>query len=490
MPPDFSRAIGKLVFPDKPRSAAARYGIAILLPFISILIVESFFTVSRAPFFVLFTISVLLAAMYGGWRAGLVATATSAFANAFAIEPKYSILISDPENVARLLVFCLGGCVVSALIGVIEALQHKLEVEREWLRITIASIGDAVVTTDTEGRITFLNAVAEDVTGWTAADASGKPLEEVFRIVNESTRATVENPVRKVFQMGRVVGLANHTILIRKNGTEVPIDDSAAPIRDVHDRIVGAVLVFRDVSEQRHAQAVMVNAQKLASVGRLAATIAHEVNNPLESVTNLLFLAKASQGLEDSKKYLEIADQELRRASEITKQVLTFAKREDKRDLINVEQVVDSVLALYKNKIDGKNVVIQKRCAPSAMAFASRSELRQVIGNLVSNALDAVDHGGSVHIRVRPSSWTPEPAVRIVIADSGKGIPRDLLSRLFEPFVSTKSDTGTGLGLWVTRQIVEAHKGRISLRSRVARGTVVLVCWPTEGVSQAAVSNT
>ena len=132
--------------------------------------------------------------------------------------------------------------------------EEQVHEQREWLRVTLASIGDAVIATDTEGRVTFLNSVAQELTGWTSEDAKGKPLEVVFAILNEKTRQPVENPVERVLREGVVVGLANHTILIAKDGTERPIDDSAAPIRDAAGRMIGVVLIFRDVTEQRRAE--------------------------------------------------------------------------------------------------------------------------------------------------------------------------------------------------------------------------------------------
>ncbi len=484
MATDLTRTVGKLVFPDSPRPAILRYLVAVLLPLLSTAIVGYWFEINRAPFFVLFTMSVLLASIYGGFKAGLLATATSALINAILLPPAPSMAIANPEDIGRLAVFCLSAIVLAGFVGIIGSLQQKLENERGRLQVTLSSIGDAVIATDADGRITFLNPVAEAATGWTPKEAAGKPLEEVFRIVNESTRKTVENPVRKVFECGQIVGLANHTVLIRKDGSEIPIDDSAAPIRDVHGEIIGVVMVFRDVTEQRRSEAVLINAQKLASVGRLAATIAHEINNPLAAVTNLLFLAKSTEDPTQARSYLETAEQELRRASEITKQTLSFARREDKREQVGFARVIEEVLALHANKIKGKNVRVETRVVEQASVFASKSEIRQVLGNLVGNALDALAQDGVLHIRLKSISWGTQPSVRIVVADNGHGIARDHLRHIFEPFFTTKKDVGTGLGLWISRQIVSAHGGCAHVRSRVGSGTVMVVCWPSEMVQQ------
>ncbi len=165
------------------------------------------------------------------------------------------------ESLIRLLVYCAGGLVVSSLVAAIASTAGKLNTEREKLRVMLASIDDAVIGTDIRGRGTFMNAAAEEATGWSASDGRGAALEEVFHIVDEKTRARLNNPIQKVFTSGRTVGLANHTLLIRRDRTELAVDDRAAPVRDSSGNIVGAILVFRDVTSERKAQAALLNAK-------------------------------------------------------------------------------------------------------------------------------------------------------------------------------------------------------------------------------------
>ena len=475
---DFSRKVSKFVFPDKPRKTAARYLVAVALPLLALAITGPFFTISTDPFFPLFTLSVILSALYGGWGAGLTTTAVSVLLNAWILEPRLSLQVTDPENVLRLAVFSFEGCLVSVLVGTIGSLQRKLEGERERLSVTLTSIGDAVMVTDREGRITFMNPTAEQTTGWSATRAMDRQLDHVFRIANETTRAPVENPLHKVFELGRVVALANHTLLMRPDGSEIPIDESAAPIRDAGGNLIGAVLVFRDISAEKKSEAALRNADKLASLGRLASTIAHEVNNPLEAVANLLFLIRGTHELADIDRYAETAERELQRASQITRHTLSFARRENEFGPVEVSELVDGILALYSNKIHGKNITVKKRCAAGTSAFASKSELRQVFSNLVGNAVDALPNDGTLHIRVRAAHCHGGAATRVVVADSGNGISAAQLPHIFDAFFTTKKDIGTGLGLWVTKQIVEAHGGCIHVRSRPGRGTVMALCWP------------
>ncbi len=170
------------------------------------------------------------------------------------------------------------------------AREEELYASRQWFETTLESIGDGVIACDVEGRIEFMNAVAQAMTKWDPEEAKGLPLEDVFRIVNEETRLACENPVAKVRRLKTIVGLANHTVLIAKDGSELVLDDSAAPIRDQHGEMRGIVLIFRDVTEYRRTEAALIAGEKLAVAGRLAASIAHEIHNPLDSVANLHFL--------------------------------------------------------------------------------------------------------------------------------------------------------------------------------------------------------
>jgi PAS domain S-box-containing protein len=179
--------------------------------------------------------------------------------------------------------------------------KHASEIRQreEWFRVTLTSIGDAVIATDKEGMVTFVNPIATQLTGTSFLQAKGRPIQEIFPIFHEYTHQVTENPVKKVLEQGRIVGLANHTALQHRDGTLTPIEDSAAPIRDDNGDMVGVVLVFRDATYQRKSQEVLRKAEKLAAAARLAATVAHEINNPLEAVGNLIYLAKATPGNAD-----------------------------------------------------------------------------------------------------------------------------------------------------------------------------------------------
>jgi len=211
----------------------------------------------------------------------------------------------------------------SGILADLRKRSAELSESRERLQVTLRSIGDAVIVTDAAGKITFLNPVAEKLTQHALAQANGKDLDDVFRIVNEETRLKTESPFSKVMRLGKVVGLANHTVLLRGDDTEIAIDDSGAPIRDDQGNILGVVLVFRDVTEQKEMLNTLRSNEKLAAAGKLSASIAHEIHNPLETVRNIFYLMRKRTG-QDIDSLIEMAEQELTRVVQITKNMLSL----------------------------------------------------------------------------------------------------------------------------------------------------------------------
>jgi signal transduction histidine kinase len=228
---------------------------------------------------------------------------------------------------------------------------------------------------------------------------------------------------------------------------------------------------MRDQLQQfRQAQEALRKSEKLAVAGRLAASIAHEINNPLESVTNLLFLMRTADPASYAG-YLKQAEQELARVTEITKQTLHFYREPARPGPVNVVAVLDSVLTLYHPRISSAGVRVQREFADTLPVMGAPGEFRQIFSNLIINAVDAMRRGGCLLLRVgneRDPVNRALPGIRISVADNGSGIPGELLQRIFEPFVTTKGETGTGLGLWVTAELVHKLSGRIRVKSRTA----------------------
>jgi PAS domain S-box-containing protein len=370
----------------------------------------------------------------------------------------------------------------------LEVLEHRAEElfqSEQQLRTTMASIGDGVISCDADGRVQMMNPVAQTLTGWGQAEAHGRPLEEVFQIVSETTRDPLENPVAKVKRLKSVVGVGNNTVLLRKDGTELDIADSAAPILDQAGSTIGIVLVLRDVTMERKTQEALIANEKLAVAGRLAATIAHEIHNPLDSVSNLLYLMRNGATEEESKQFMGMAEQELARVTQISRAMLGLYRESKAPVAVDLGEMLQEILLLMERRFIDLGVTVTTNF-PSGIAVAAfPAELRQVFTNIIANAVEAAGSGGKVHVSIEPRVQGADAAgqklqagATVVIADNGPGIPEEIQPQLFQPFFTTKGEQGTGLGLWVSRGIVNKHGGTIKLKSDTSdanHGTVVSV---------------
>jgi PAS domain S-box-containing protein len=374
-------------------------------------------------------------------------------------------------------------------LDVLSRRAEEIYQSEQQLRTTLASIGDGVITCDTEGRVQMMNPVAMDLTGWSQAEALGRPLETVFHIVNETTRAPVENPVSKVKRLNRIVGLGNHTILIRKDKTELNIADSGAPIRDRTDGIAGVVMVFRDITLERKTQDALLANEKLAVAGRLAATIAHEIHNPLDSVSNLLYLMRNGATKEETVQFMDMAEQELARVTHISRAMLGLYRESKAPVLVDLKEMLQEILLLMERRFSDERVTIHADLTPGISVDAFPAELRQVFSNLITNAAEAAGPGGEVRVSIRSQPRLSsdgkhqEAGATVTIADNGIGIPAEVQPHLFQPFFTTKGERGTGLGLWVSRGIITKHGGTINLdsdTSDAAHGTAVSVFLATK----------
>jgi PAS domain S-box-containing protein len=247
----------------------------------------------------------------------------------------------------------------------------------------------------------------------------------------------------------------------------------------------GLSVYFRDISERKRTEEALLRSEKLASVGRMAATIAHEINNPLAAITNTLFLARMKAEEPTAvREFLDVAEDELKRITHITRQTLGFYRESSGPALMSVNAVMDSAVDLMKSKIGAKRAVIEKDWEGETKVSAIAGELRQVFANLLGNSLDAIDEGGTIRLRVTVGpDFKGGRSARVTVADNGKGVSANSRPHIFEPFFTTKGTVGTGLGLWVTKQIIDKHHGKIRLRSRTDsqhRGTVFMVILPAE----------
>ncbi len=360
--------------------------------------------------------------------------------------------------------------------------KEALEAEKERLAVTLRSIGDAVIVTDVKGIITLMNRVAEQNTGWDVRDAVGRTLLEVFHIINETTRERCENPVARVIETGLVEGLANHTVLIRKDGSEITIEDSAAPIRDSQSQIIGVVLVFRDVTEKKKMDEERVRVQKLDSIGILAGGLAHDFNNLLTAIVGNISLAKMHiDKISSAYERLEDAEKASLRATNLTRQLLTFSRGGAPiKKNVNIGGIL----------IESVNFTLSG--APIKAVFSidediwnvdvDEGQMTQVFNNIVVNAIQAMPNGGNITVQASNVTITEHEVsllqagnyVKISISDTGAGIPTDYLQKIFDPYFTTKQQ-GNGLGLSTVYSIIRKHEGQITVESKRGVGSTFTV---------------
>jgi len=390
--------------------------------------------------------------------------------------------------------------VSDAFQGTLEEVRHNAQLtydSEQRLRTMLTSIGEGIIVCDIQGKVELLNTVAEQLTGWSLADALHEPVDKIFHLVNESTREDLETPA--TFPQLPVLpksptfdSLANHPILIRRDGTEIPINESEAPITDRDGKLAGVVIVFRDITEQRRAQTTLLATEKLAVAGRLAATLAHEIHNPLDAVINLIYLLRSNPTAAETEQFLDLAGKELDRVAQISRAMLGMYRESKEPVAVNVEEMLNSILLLLDRQMRHAQVRLHTDFAPGAIITGYPAELRQVFINLLANAADAATPGTLIEVKTeicaerrrnpRSSEIEPRPAgVSITITDQGEGIDAQILPKLFQPFFTTKGEQGTGLGLWVSQGIVQKHNGAISIKSSTdaqKHGTTVTVFLP------------
>jgi PAS domain S-box-containing protein len=373
------------------------------------------------------------------------------------------------------------------------AAERKLRESERRFVATLSSIGDAVIATDRQLRITFMNPVAEALTGWPQDEAAGRSLADVFRILNEETRQPAGDPAAKVLSLGTSVGLANHTVLLARDGRELPIDDCGSPIIDDHGGITGVVLVFRDMTQRRladetlrKAQADLVHVARLTTMGELALSIAHEVNQPLMAIvtnaeTCLQWLAKSPPNLDEARQAAQRIAQNGLRAGDILQSIRALVRKSSpEMTKLDIHEAILAILALIRSELRRNDISIETELvATPGIVVGDRVQLQQVILNLIMNGLEAMRATTRQPRMLRVTSQRGEPGYMLItIADTGAGLDPATADRIFDAFFTTKPE-GIGMGLSICRSIVEAHGGRLWASSNVPYGSIFRFTVPT-----------
>jgi PAS domain S-box-containing protein len=380
----------------------------------------------------------------------------------------------------------------SQLRTVIEMALYKHNAERRLREserryaATLSSIGDAVIATDNEARITFLNPVAEQLTGWTHEEALGLPVGEVFVVIHDESREPVEVSGHKLRQADTSCGQEAQARLLARNGRAIPVEERGSPIIDDHGVIVGAVLVFRDITERlrtqealRSAQTELARVSRLTTMGELAVSIAHEINQPLGAVAvnasaGLNFVNREPPDIPEIRQVLQEVLVDARRAADVIRSLQALARKSGHEPTpLRLDSLIREVLVLSHGELQRHQVVVRTRLdAGSLQVFADRVQIQQLLLNLILNAVDALS---AVDDRARlltiASESTGRQTVAVVIEDAGVGIPEEVGAKIFDAFFTTKTQ-GLGMGLAICRSIVEAHGGQLSVRAGSPHGAV------------------
>ena len=346
--------------------------------------------------------------------------------------------------------------------------------DRDRLNLIIENVGDPIVVCDRDAKIVLLDPLAQELFGSSQKSRKALQASNQTKLDAHVTRFTRSSIDRE-----------STTIRLTHPGThqEVEYDARSGKIFDDREQVAYTVIVLRDLIsvrrlEQLRLERRMIEMEKFAAAGRLAGSIAHEVNNPIEAIKNCIFLL-ADQIKPEAVPVYEILKAEADRVARIVRQMLGLYRNTEQVGGVDVNSIVADTLLLFTRQLDRAGIQVERELNPLPSAVGSADQIRQVLSNLVVNARDSMGQGGVLRIRTRGMRKNPTTeTISIVVADTGSGVPEDLLDNMFEPFVTTKGERGTGLGLWIVKEIIENHGGKIRVRSKVGSGTVFGIVLP------------
>jgi PAS domain S-box-containing protein len=362
-------------------------------------------------------------------------------------------------------------------------LRQQNEESRFRLAAIVDSAEDAIISKDLNGVVRTWNEGARRTFGFTAPEMIGQP---ILKLIPPELHHEEDDILAKIRRGERIEHY--ETTRLRKSGERIQISVTISPIRDESGRIIGASKIARDISDRKRLERLLIDAEKLAANGRMAAAIAHEINNPLESLMNLIYLARQNTPPESrAYGYLVTAEEELERVSHIARQTLGYYRDTGSPVALYMHDLLENVLTVYQAKLIGTNIVTDVHFDDNRKIVVRKGEMLQVFSNIIANAIDAMSRGGKLSISTCIVDHAHGEGVEVLLADTGTGIQPEQLERVFEPFFTTKGDVGTGVGLWVARQLVSKRGGEINITSSTQpgqNGTQVRIFLPFDNPSE------
>lgn len=377
-----------------------------------------------------------------------------------------------------------GGTVVGASKIVRDISERRrLDESRHRLAAIVESADDAIISKDLNGIITSWNNGARRLFGYEQEEMVG---QSILKLIPDDLMHEEDEILRRL----RAGDKIEHywTTRVSKMGDLREVSITVSPILNSEGEVIGASKIARDVSDQKKVERLAIEAEKIATTGRMAAAIAHEINNPLASLLNLIFLAR-QPGIshEEIQGFLETAEGELERVSHIARQTLGYYRDTGNPSEVHLKDLMENVLSVYRGKLLSRSITVHSKFTDLRKIRVRAGEIIQIFSNVVCNAIDAMPIGGFLSIRTTRIVRMNGDAIQVVVADQGRGIRREHLDKVFEPFFTTKGNLGTGIGLWVARQLVERHGGQISISSNTdpgSSGTTVTMSFPFRGVEE------
>ena len=372
-----------------------------------------------------------------------------------------------------------GGIIGASKVGRDISERLRADEHRARLAAIVDSADDAIIAKNLNGIITSWNRAACFLFGYTEDEIIGK---SILILIPEDLHYEEEEILRKL-RAGQKID-HYETTRVAKDGTRLEVSVTISPLRNRFGEVIGASKIARDISERKKIERLLIQSEKVAATGRMAAAVAHEINNPLSSVLNLIFLARQDTCPKaELQTHLAMAESELERVSHIARQTLGYYRDTGSPKEVHIHDLIENVLSVYRNKTITQQINVETSFNDLRKIRVWVGEMIQVFSNLVSNAIDALPEGGTLSIETSRTVKLDGDGIRIVISDTGRGIRREHLSRVFEPFFTTKGNLGTGIGLWIAKQLVERHEGQISISSSAEpdnSGTTVTVFLPFE----------